>query len=472
MTVIARSLLLSAVLGLAAIPAIAESTLTFVDGIFLAGLSADGNVATGNTNDGFFTACRWTEADGVVNLGQSAGQLLGRGAGIPDVSADGERISSTIASLDTTVVTQGRWTNGFGWEQTMPPLLPNGTVIDESVGSAYGISGDGETVVGLYWAVGGRAYASSWTQAGGMVNLGSQAVTHDSRANGANYDGTVIVGWSANPDSSLWMPTVWEDGAMTVLSYTAGWCEAKAVNPAGNIIVGSTYDFDNSIVSAGMWVKEGSEWNEYDLGYLPGTFPYGVGEVVPWDLNADGTIVVGSNRFDNWTSAGFVWTQDEGLLRADDFLAGLGIALSDSFVIAEMTAISEDGKTMTGIGYNRFFFPREYRSFVVKTDDPSPVPEAWVSSALEIGQPHPNPFNPSTSLVLTLKRDMRVQLEIYDVRGRRIRLLHDGLLGAGEHVMNWDGRQDDGRSAPSGVFLARLTDGVGFSQVRRMMLVK
>jgi flagellar hook assembly protein FlgD len=67
---------------------------------------------------------------------------------------------------------------------------------------------------------------------------------------------------------------------------------------------------------------------------------------------------------------------------------------------------------------------------------------------------------------------MRLRLEICDVRGRLIRVLHDGLLVAGDHVMNWDGRLDNGRSAPSGLYMARIRDDVGHSQTRRMMLVK
>ncbi len=471
-TILFRSLLVVMTLGLTAGPATAASTLTFVDGIYLTGLSADGTVATGNSMDGFYTACRWTAAGGVVNLGRSSGELLGRGGGIPGISADGERISSTIASDDTTVATQGRWTRGSGWEQTMPPLLPNGAIIDESIGTAYNISGDGETIVGLYWAEGARAYASSWTQAGGMVNLGSQAVTHDSRANGVNYDGTVVVGWSANPDSSLWMPTVWENGDLTVLTYTAGWCQAKAVNPDGNKIVGTTYDPATNILSAGMWMKADSLWTEFDLGFLPGTFQRGSGEVVACDLSADGAIVVGTNRFDGWNSAGFVWTAEKGIMLAKDYLGDFGITLSDSFLIREMTAVSEDGKTMAGFGYNRYVFPRINRSIIVTIDDASPVFDVPASTALDLGQPYPNPFTPSTSLALSIRQDSRIRLVICNARGHLIRTLHDGILTAGNHVMKWDGRMDNGRTAPSGLYLARIRDDDGHTQTRRLILVK
>ena len=88
------------------------------------------------------------------------------------------------------------------------------------------------------------------------------------------------------------------------------------------------------------------------------------------------------------------------------------------------------------------------------------------------GQPYPNPFNPSTSLALSIRQDSRIRLDICDARGHLIRTLHDGMLSAGDHVMKWDGRMDNGRTAPSGLYLARIRDNVGHAQTRRMMLVK
>jgi uncharacterized membrane protein len=367
--------------------------------------------------------------------------------------------------------TTWRVTHGAGWEQTMPPMLPNGAVIDESVGSCYNISGDGSTVVGLYWAQGGRAYASKWTADGGMVNLGSQAVTHDSRANAVNHDGSVIVGWSANPDSSLWQPTVWEDGALTVLNYTGAWCEAKAVNPDGDIIVGNFLNTADNIVSGAMWVKSDTTWSEYDLGYLPGTFQ-NFGQTVPWDLTSDGTVVVGTNWMDNWTSKGFVWTQEQGIMVAEDYLAGFGIAVPDSFVISELSAISDNGAVISGITYNRFIFPREYHSFLAELDFSTPVRDVPAPADLTVGQPYPNPFNPATNISLALKQDSWIRLDICDARGRLVRVLHDGILTAGNHVMRWDGQTSGGRTAASGLYLARIRDESGISQTRRMMLIK
>jgi flagellar hook assembly protein FlgD len=54
-----------------------------------------------------------------------------------------------------------------------------------------------------------------------------------------------------------------------------------------------------------------------------------------------------------------------------------------------------------------------------------------------------------------------VEVALYDLRGRRVALLHRGPLdGAGPHGFSWDGRDDEGRGVASGVYLARaVADG-------------
>lgn len=465
-----RVLSVMALLVFAVHPALAESTIVWIEGMTVTALSADGSVATGNTLDGNYTACRWTEAGGLVNLGQSSGELFGRTAGIPGISADGTRISGTIASLDTTIVTQGRWTLGLGWEETMPPLPPGGLILDESTGSAWGLSGDGSTVVGFAWLDPGRANASAWTAAGGMVILGGQTPGYDSRANSANNDGSVVVGWSSTGFGE-WQPTVWEDRVLTVLHDSERWCEAKAVNPAGTMIVGSALDTLTDINSAAMWIKNGSSWDEIILGALPGSFGNGVSDVYGLDLSSDGTRVVGLNQVDSWNRKGFVWDVEKGITKAEDYLADFGIAMPDSYRVKSMNAISEDGLVLAGTAYNPFTFPSPEKAFLVTLNDVSAVPRTPQAS-FTLGQATPNPFNPSTTIALTLAQDSRVQVHICDLRGRLIRTLHDGMMPAGERKLRWDGKMTNGRSAPSGTYFARALDEEGQAQTRRMMLVK
>lgn len=64
-----------------------------------------------------------------------------------------------------------------------------------------------------------------------------------------------------------------------------------------------------------------------------------------------------------------------------------------------------------------------------------------------------------------------MELEIHDVRGRLVKQLADQTFSAGEHVLTWNGRDDDGRDLASGVYLARFKAAV-VVQTQRLMLVR
>ncbi len=89
----------------------------------------------------------------------------------------------------------------------------------------------------------------------------------------------------------------------------------------------------------------------------------------------------------------------------------------------------------------------------------------------ELLPPFPNPFNPSTSITFTLSAESDVSLAVYALTGQRIQTLVDRRLSAGRHTYLWDGRDRDGLSASSGVYLIRITAGER-SAVRKMILVK
>jgi hypothetical protein len=84
---------------------------------------------------------------------------------------------------------------------------------------------------------------------------------------------------------------------------------------------------------------------------------------------------------------------------------------------------------------------------------------------------YPNPFNPLTNLVFGLNRTSRVRLEIFDVRGHRVRRLLDEITAPGPHTVPWDGRNDRGAELPAGLYFGCMQAGE-FSETRKMILIK
>jgi hypothetical protein len=86
-------------------------------------------------------------------------------------------------------------------------------------------------------------------------------------------------------------------------------------------------------------------------------------------------------------------------------------------------------------------------------------------------QNFPNPFNAGTSLRYALPKAGAVYLAIYDLNGKLVRVLIDQAETAGEHVINWDGRDQHGEVSASGVYFARLTQE-GQTAVQKLILLR
>ena len=96
----------------------------------------------------------------------------------------------------------------------------------------------------------------------------------------------------------------------------------------------------------------------------------------------------------------------------------------------------------------------------VRTETPLPAQAALLPN-------YPNPFNPETRIVFTLPAADHVLLTVHDISGRLVARLVDGARDAGRHVLQWNAIDQ-----PSGVYFVRLQTGRGFSQSRKLILLK
>ena len=101
--------------------------------------------------------------------------------------------------------------------------------------------------------------------------------------------------------------------------------------------------------------------------------------------------------------------------------------------------------------------------------------------AFSLDRNYPNPFNPSTTIPYRLAAASTVELEIFDIAGRKVRTVLAEIQDAGFHETTWDGRDEDGHIVGAGVYFYRLTalpkisgdGGSGeFVEVRKLMLLK
>jgi len=84
---------------------------------------------------------------------------------------------------------------------------------------------------------------------------------------------------------------------------------------------------------------------------------------------------------------------------------------------------------------------------------------------------YPNPFNPNTTISFVLREQDRIQIDIYNIKGQKVKSLEDGQLSAGEYRYLWNGKDQQGKKTASGVYLIRVKNSLGTS-IRKVMLMK
>lgn len=90
--------------------------------------------------------------------------------------------------------------------------------------------------------------------------------------------------------------------------------------------------------------------------------------------------------------------------------------------------------------------------------------------SLQLSNPYPNPFNPSTSVAVRLQEEAKIHIMVIDIAGRTVATLADGVMSSGEHRFRWDAT-----NAASGAYLvtcvARFRHGT-VTEYRRLSLIK
>jgi flagellar hook assembly protein FlgD len=85
---------------------------------------------------------------------------------------------------------------------------------------------------------------------------------------------------------------------------------------------------------------------------------------------------------------------------------------------------------------------------------------------------YPNPFNPTTNISFSLPAEAEIKLNIYNIKGQKVKTLSNSVYPQGNHNVVWNGRDDNGQPVGSGVYFYRLhVDGKTLA-TRKCLLLK
>ncbi|MBL0048514.1 MAG: T9SS type A sorting domain-containing protein [Bacteroidetes bacterium] len=287
------------------------------------------------------------------------------------------------------------------------PIGSLGFTVDSTVSGGFGISGNGNTVVGLTWAdtAGGAAYAhaAAWDQTEGFIDLGSlhDSIKRSTRANAASFDGSVIVGWQDY--NGPWKSAVWRknplggyyqneylliDTSLSNMDEFNQLGECSVVSADGNWI-GGYGDYANG-GQPWMWSQATGVIN---LGTLPnGSTGYVSG------INDDGSLVVGwfDGMFFGDPQIPFIWTAASGLQDLNVYISStLGLNIAPNWVNAA-TGLSSNGNYIIGYGLDT----SNFSSFIYRLATPLTLNVKNITTEEKVSI-YPNPFQAATNIQFT-----------------------------------------------------------------------
>ncbi|MCK4255956.1 T9SS type A sorting domain-containing protein, partial [candidate division WOR-3 bacterium] len=84
----------------------------------------------------------------------------------------------------------------------------------------------------------------------------------------------------------------------------------------------------------------------------------------------------------------------------------------------------------------------------------------------------PNPFRTTTEIRYSIPIQRYVELKIYNLAGQLVKTLVNEQQKARTYIIKWNGRDDKGRSLPSGMYFIKLKVGNKFSQTKKLLLLR
>lgn len=120
---------------------------------------------------------------------------------------------------------------------------------------------------------------------------------------------------------------------------------------------------------------------------------------------------------------------------------------------------------------NPFVDHPEFLAAIYDSNSVAGVDDFGPGGRVRLRQNAPNPFASRTSIGFDLARRAPVSLRVYDVAGRQVRVLAEGVREAGSHAVEWNGRDEQGAPVKAGLYFCRL-EADGAAETRRIVLAR
>ena len=200
---------------------------------------------------------------------------------------------------------------------------------------------------------------------------------------------------------------------------------------------------------------------------------------VPGDVISNGLImtIASSGGANNQTSSDVIQVTDS-TLATEIFYYGAGTASPAAVRVEDV--LNQSKTVFFGFGYeaindsakctNLMCCILDYLSSPITGIDDQPL--SGIPQNFELFQNFPNPFNPETTIRFAVPKTARIEIDIFNSLGQRVRQLTSELYNGGYHEEIWDGKDDSRIPVSSGIYFYQMTNKSDFTQARKLLLLK
>ncbi|MDI6807769.1 MAG: M6 family metalloprotease domain-containing protein [Candidatus Eisenbacteria bacterium] len=359
------------------------------------------------------------------------------------------------------------------WKCGMGGLAPYGNLLDAALVTPFFMLGEDSKLAFYYW-IDAETLSLNRAWDGGTVEMSSDGKTWKEIAPAGGYPFTI----EGNPDSPISRRGAFSGSSEK--SVPGGWIPAEfdLSSVSGPCRVRFRFGADGSVGGEGWYIDDITVTTRYDPYVVQLESPYlQSGKVtLTWTIHE----ITGAYSRD-----GFNVYRSSSL----DEISCLGIAPSQYIKLnslpiqpspGDSTLSFVDSTVTEGYAYS-YILEDSSATKGTRTHGPRSIyiPRGIASSS--ISRPFPNPFlaeNTNCEIAVFVAEgangavlNVPVEAKIFNPMGRLTRSFKQRLITSGYHKIVWDGKTDEGKRAPAGLYMARISVG-GLSVTRTIVLLR